>query len=224
MIEDRTRALVPLMLALSATTGLVDAASVLGMGKVFTANMTGNIVFLGFGLAGAPDYSVLPALAALAFFVIGAAAGGGIGAWLGMERLRGWIVAAGLVEAGLLAAAAGFASGYDEAALHPVSSRYAMIALTALAMGARNATVRQMKVADLTTTVLTLTIAGLAADSHFAGGGNPNWLRRIAAILSILAGAAVGAWMLMRYGIGAPLLLAAAIALVASLTTASRLK
>ena len=43
-----------LLLLLSATTGLVDAVSVLGLGKVFTANMTGNVVFLGFAAAQTP--------------------------------------------------------------------------------------------------------------------------------------------------------------------------
>ena len=50
---------VPLMLLLSFVTGLVDAISVLGLGKVFTANMTGNVVFLGFAAAGAPNFHAL---------------------------------------------------------------------------------------------------------------------------------------------------------------------
>jgi hypothetical protein len=45
-----------LLLLLSVTTGLVDAISVLGLGKVFTANMTGNIVFLGFAASGTPGF------------------------------------------------------------------------------------------------------------------------------------------------------------------------
>ena len=48
MTDEQNRRLVPFLLLLSATTGLVDAVSVLGLGYVFTANMTGNIVFLGF--------------------------------------------------------------------------------------------------------------------------------------------------------------------------------
>ena len=65
MGERYPERLVPLMLALSATTGLIDAVSVIGLGKVFTANMTGNIVFLGFGVAGATGFAMLPAFAAL---------------------------------------------------------------------------------------------------------------------------------------------------------------
>ncbi len=79
------------------------------------------------------------------------------------------------------------------------------IALTAVAMGLRNSVVRKLAIPDLTTTVLTLTIAGLAADSSLAGGDNPRWQRRGAAILAILAGAAAGAAML-RYSVAVPLL------------------
>ena len=79
-----------------------------------------------------------------------------------------------------------------------------MIALTAAAMGFRNATVRQLKVADLTTTVLTLTVTGLAADSPAASGGdNPNLGRRIGAILAILIGALAGALLVFRIPVAA---------------------
>jgi uncharacterized membrane protein YoaK (UPF0700 family) len=56
-------------------------------------------------------------------------------------------------------------------------------------MGLRNAAVRKLGVADLTTTVLTLTITGLAADSRLAGGDSPRWQRRSVAIAAMLAGA-----------------------------------
>ena len=65
-------------------------------------------------------------------------------------------------------------------------------------MALRNAAVRKQGVPDLTTTVLTLTITGLAADSRLAGGDNPRWQRRVAAILAMLAGATAGARMVIR--------------------------
>ena len=46
------RALPAVLVGLTAVTGLVDAVSYLALGHVFTANMTGNVVFLGFALAG----------------------------------------------------------------------------------------------------------------------------------------------------------------------------
>src|ERR1700729_901598 len=65
------RALPPVLLALTLTTGLIDAASYLGLGHVFTANMTGNIVLLGFGLAHAGGLPVLAPAISLAAFLIG---------------------------------------------------------------------------------------------------------------------------------------------------------
>jgi uncharacterized membrane protein YoaK (UPF0700 family) len=69
---------VPVLLALTAVAGLVDAASVLGLGRVFTANMTGNVVFLGFAAAGAPGLSFARSSAALLAFYLGAVIGGRI--------------------------------------------------------------------------------------------------------------------------------------------------
>jgi hypothetical protein len=62
-------------------------------------------------------------------------------------------------------------------------------------MGFRNATIRQLKVPDLTTTVLTLTLTGIAADTPLTGGANPNLVRRIGSVASIFVGAAAGAWL-----------------------------
>ncbi len=92
-----------------------------------------------------------------------------------------------------------------------------VIALTAVAMGLRNSVVRRLAIPDLTTTVLTLTIAGLAADSSLAGGDNPRWQRRGAAILAILAGAAAGA-ALVRYSVAIPLLVCGLMSGICALT------
>ena len=196
-----------LLLLLSMATGLVDAASVLGLGKVFTANMTGNIVFLGFAVAGTPTFTVAPYLVALTAFVFGGLAAGRTGQVFRPRPLRQWLLVAAVVETSLLWLAALVAgmSGRAQLADPPL---FAIIALTALAMGFRNATIRQLKVPDLTTTVLTLTIAGIAADSHLAGGASPNLARRLAAVLAIFVGATVGAVLVMRAGLAPPLGLA----------------
>ena len=203
---------VPLLLVLSVTTGLVDAASVLGLGKVFTANMTGNIVFLGFAAAGTPGFAWPLFVAALLSFLVGALIGGRTGrAHVGRSERR-WLLTAAAIETALLwiAAVLAIGMGRNSPESAPV---FAIIALTGLAMGFRNATIRQMKVADLTTTVLTLTLTGLAADSTAAGGGNPNWTRRIAAVVAIFVGACVGAALLLHVGLAAPLALAGALVL-----------
>jgi len=89
-------------------------------------------------------------------------------------------------------------------------------ALLALAMGVRNATVRRLGVPDLTTTVLTMTLTGLAADSRIAGGSGEGSLRRIAAVLAMLSGAVAGA-LLLKISLVPPLLAAAALALLLAL-------
>jgi len=197
-----------LLLLLSVTTGLVDAISVLGLGKVFTANMTGNIVFLGFAASGAPGFKVAPYVFAIASFMVGALIAGRVGRHHAGLPLRRWLLTAASVEAILLWIAAGVATGFDGVTQAPDSSVYIIIALTGLAMGFRNATIRQLKVPDLTTTVLTLTITGLAADSSAAGGANPNWARRIGSVAAIFLGAAIGAYLVIHGGLVAPLILA----------------
>ncbi|WP_342249119.1 YoaK family protein [Sphingomonas sp. OTU376] len=202
-----------LLLLLSVTTGLVDAVSILGLAKVFSANMTGNIVFLGFGLAQTPGFSVGPNLFAIVTFLAGALIAGRVGLSYGKRPLRHWLTIAAVVEAALLWVAAIMALYYSPENLEPRWGLYGIIGLTAIAMGFRNATIRQLKVPDLTTTVLTLTLTGIAADSRMAGGASPNLGRRIAAVLAILVGAALGAVMVMRWGLALPLLVSGIIVL-----------
>ena len=164
--------------------------------------MTGNVVFLAFAVAGAPGLSIPRSLVSLVAFLVGAVAGGRLAARLGSGPRQRWVATAFGVEAALLLAAALFAAAGTRAALLAV---YGAIVLTALAMGVRNATVRTIALPDLTTTVLTLTLTGLAADSGLAGGVNPRAGRRVASVLSMFLGAAVGA-LLVRHSLLLPLL------------------
>jgi uncharacterized membrane protein YoaK (UPF0700 family) len=199
------------LLGLTAVTGLVDAASYLGLGHVFTANMTGNVVFLGFALAGAPGLSVPRCSTALGGFFVGALFGGRLAARMGVGPRHRRTAIAFAAEATLLLAAAGASIGYAAGSPDDSPQRYAVIVLTALAMGVRNATVRGLGVPDMTTTVLTLTITGLAADSALAGGTNPRRPRRIAAVLTMAAGAAGGV-LLLRHSLALPLAVCAVVA------------
>jgi hypothetical protein len=61
-----------ILLGITAVTGLIDAVSFLALGHVFTANMTGNIAFLAFAVAGTPGLSIARSLAALVAFMFGA--------------------------------------------------------------------------------------------------------------------------------------------------------
>ncbi len=180
---------------------MVDAASVLGLGHVFTANMTGNVVFLGFRLAGAGEVSVSASLCALTGFLAGATIGGRLGRREGSYR-RGLGVVAGLLWCACVLGARLHAHR-----LGPVG----VVVVLAAAMGMQNAMVRRLAVADMTTTVLTLTLTGLAADSPLAGGDSPRTGRRLASVASMLLGAALGA-ALLRMGAALPIGLAAAAA------------
>jgi uncharacterized membrane protein YoaK (UPF0700 family) len=206
---------------LTVTTGLVDAVSVLGLGRVFTANMTGNVVFLGFAAVGTPGFSVARAVVSLVGFVVGALLGGRLGVAMAGVARRRWLLTIAVVEAGLLLIAAWVAIGYDLVTLTPVPTLYVLIVLTAVAMGLRNATVRRLAVPDLTTTVLTLTLTGIAADSALAGGGNPRLGRRLAAVLAIFAGSAVGAVLVSLGGLAPPLVVTGACILLVTLAYAA---
>jgi len=219
--QERPASLPQLLLVLTVTTGLIDAVSVLGLGRVFTANMTGNVVFLGFALARVPGFSLVRALAALAAFLAGAVIGGRLAIRLEGSRRR-WLATVAVVESSLLFAAALTALGYDGGQLVPVARLYALIALTAVAMGLRNATVRRLAVPDLTTTVLTLTLAGLGADSSFAGGANPRFARRVASVAAMLAGAVAGGMLVLSVGVAWPLAVSGAITLLATLIYVGR--
>ena len=194
----------PALLVLTGVTGLVDAVSFLGLGHVFTANMTGNVVLLGFAVAGVPGPSAARSSASLVSFLVGATVGGRLGLTMAGRVRRRWLLTVAVSEAALLFAAAFVSMGFDVESASPPARLYAVIVLTALAMGLRNATVRQLAVPDMTTTVLTLTLSGLAADSSLAGGSNPRIGRRLGSVLAMFAGAVIGA-VLLRWGLAAPL-------------------
>lgn len=207
-MDDRYGPLPALLLVLTGVTGLVDAVSYLQLGHVFVANMTGNVVLLGFAIADVPDFSIAASLVAIAAFLAGALAGGGIGSSAGHHRARLLAIAMGLqivlVGAALVVSMVG---------LDPDGglARYSLIVLLALAMGLQNSAARRIGVPDLTTTVLTLTLTGLAADSMLSGGKNPHPGRRLLATATMFLGAAVGALLVFHVGVVAVLALALAL-------------
>ena len=193
------------LLVLTATTGVIDAACYLGLGRVFAANMTGNVVLLGFGIAGSTGLPVVAPLVSLLAFLLGAVLGGRMAAKLPPKEAK--LGQAMLIEIGLIALATLIAIVFDITPDH--FSGDLIIGLLAFAMGTRNATVRRLKVADLSTTVLTLTLTGLAADSQLAGGEGSGGWRRGGAVAAMLIGAVAGAllvkadlvWVLLAAGL-----------------------
>ena len=181
------------LIALTFVTGMVDAVTYLDVGHAFAANMTGNVVLLGFALAGAGGISVSVSLASLAFFLLGAALGGRFARVLEPTGHR-WVAMMLGLETVLLAAAT------LSAAFRETATDYAIVGFLALAMGLRTATVRRLGIPDLTTTVLTLTLAGLAADTQLPGGAPDAMTRRLAAVVAMLLGAITGA-LLLRGGV-----------------------
>jgi uncharacterized membrane protein YoaK (UPF0700 family) len=199
----------PLLVALTAVTGLVDAFSYLVLGHVFVANMTGNVVFLAFALAGTGGFSALASLVAIACFAAGALAAGRLARRLpGRERLLGVTAA---IQAVLLGAAVIMAAlTAPPLPTQPLAAgpRYALIVVLSAAMGAQNATARKLAVPDLTTTVLTLTITGVAADSPVAGATGAHAARRLISVAAMLLGALLGALLVIHVHIVWPLVIA----------------
>ncbi len=204
----------PLLLLLTVVTGLVDAASYLKLGHVFVANMTGNIVFLGFAIAGASGLSIWASLVALGSFLAGGLAGGRIGDRFAAHR--GQLLRTALATQLLfVAAAVSLAAATGEPA--GGSRRYALIALLAFAMGVQNATARRLAVPELTTTVLTMTLTGIAADSALAGGPGARLGRRLLAVAAMFLGALTGALLALKVDTLAPLVAALATLTVATI-------
>jgi uncharacterized membrane protein YoaK (UPF0700 family) len=210
------------LLALTFCSGLVDAVCYLGLGRVFTANMTGNVVVLGFAAAGAPGFSVTATLTSLGVFLLGAVVGGRLAAH--MARRSRILVLAIALETVFVGAAAGLAFAASSVATG--WARYTAIALLAFAMGIRNAVIRSLSIPDMTTTVLTGTLTVLAADSALAGGSSQRAPRRAFSVVVMLAGAAAGAAIFLHTGAGLPLAIsagaAAATAIAAQFSGAAR--
>jgi len=205
------------LLGMTAVTGLVDAVSYLSLGRVFTANMTGNIVLLAFATAHVSGLSVARSSTALLAFLGGAILGGRIMARANGDSQVRFAARAFLLEVVFLFAASFCSIGYRVDLLGDSFRPFVLIALTALAMGTRNAAVRKLAIPDLTTTVLTLTITGIGAESSLANGNNPRMARRVASIAAMFLGAALGA-IVIRYSISAALWLATAISAACSTT------
>ncbi|MFF7153844.1 DUF1275 family protein [Streptomyces sp. NPDC008139] len=201
----------PLLLGLTVVTGLVDAFSYLALGRVFVANMTGNVVFMAFSLAGSSGFSLTASVLSLLSFALGALAAGRLANRVVRHRARLLLtVTAGQALLVLACYAVGELVDLPAAGW----SRWCLVVLLGFAMGGQNAVVRRLAVPDLTTTVLTLTITGVASDSRLAGGATSKAGRRLLSAAAMFLGALAGAALIGHGHRALPLLIAGA-ALVA---------
>lgn len=192
---------------------MVDAVTYLGFGHVFAANMTGNVIVLGFALVGAGEISATGSVVSLAGFIAGAAVSARMARALQPIRSR-WLPTMLGLETALLGAAT-LLSLTQRAA----TSDLVVVGLLAVAMGSRTLTVRRLGIADVSTTVLTSTLAGLAADTLLSGASFRAGGVRLLIVAAMLLGAASGAVLLDGgaagvLGLGAGLLLILTIAYV----------
>jgi uncharacterized membrane protein YoaK (UPF0700 family) len=178
-----------ILLSLTFVTGSVDAASYLGLGRVFTANMTGNVAMLGFAASGSPGLPLLRSAIALAAFVAGAVIAGRAVRRADSRAIWPLPVTAATACAALLLTLVFITWVGHSSAPHA----NVVAAALALGMGAQGAATRKLGVADLPTTVVTSTLTGLAADSVLAGGASVRWKRRAAALVALMSGALTGA-------------------------------
>lgn len=211
-------ALMPLLFGLTLVSGLIDAVSFLRLGHVFVANMTGNVVLLGFAIGGAKDISIVGSLIAIGAFLAGAIIGGRLSR-RHAENGAHLLAVTTIVKIFLMLGSAALAWFFGTDTM----VAYAIIAVLATSMGLQNAAVRSLGVPDITTTVITQTLTGIAMDSTLGGGDNVRWRRRIASIVIMFLGALLGALLIFRFG-SASALLAASLTLTIVSVWAQRLK
>ncbi|MEV4442819.1 YoaK family protein [Streptomyces sp. NPDC049577] len=208
--EARGTLPVPLVL-LTVVTGVVDAVSFLGPSHVFVANMTGNIVFLGFALAGSRIHTAWASLLSLGAFCVGAWTTGRLVRRLNRPRSLFAVVTA--VHTALVAAA--LASALAQGA-RGTSAEASLLALLACGMGLQNGVVLAVAVPDLVTTALTRTVTGLIMDVPGAAT-----VRRTVSVVAMFTGALCGGVLCLGTGPAAALALAVALTLLATVTAAA---
>jgi uncharacterized membrane protein YoaK (UPF0700 family) len=208
---DRSRLALAAMIILTFVTGVVDAVGFLGLDRVFTGNMTGNIVILGMGVAGADELPVFGPAVALAGFTAGAFAAGlalhhrGAGSsssgW--DDRITVLLTLGAVILFGSTIAAV---VAHDSPGPH---LQVLMATAIATVMGQQAVVARKLAVKDMTTVVVTSTLASLAGETWVRGISGAVVNRRFAAIAVIFLGAVAGA-LLLQIHIAVPLGLASA--------------
>jgi uncharacterized membrane protein YoaK (UPF0700 family) len=203
-----------LLIVLTFAAGVVDAVSYLGLGQIFTANMTGNVVFLALALGQRSLLTALHSAGALIGFSLGAVAAGRI---LARPRPRGnWPRRVTWLLWGELACLLAFAVVWSSAAGRPDGTLlYVVIGLSSFGMGFQNAAARHVAVPGLTTTVITGALTGFMVDLPALGISGAVQRRAGWTVAALFSGAAVGATLMVYARVLAPFVTVAAVAAVA---------
>ncbi|MFA1544968.1 YoaK family protein [Actinomadura chokoriensis] len=202
MPRVRRRAVTPagrtvILPGLALVSASTDAISYLGLGHVFTANMTGNTALLGIGIAAGKAGAALRPACALAGFVLGVVVSQLL---VGRRRLLASCLAAELVP---LAAWFGWWHAMDEPAHGP--PRYGYILLAGIAMGLQSGAVTRLGVRGVTTVFITGTITSLTADLTGRLRGRPlprppSHPLQVSVLVFFLAGVVAGAYAFRYWG------------------------
>ncbi|BBZ50006.1 DUF1275 domain-containing protein [Mycobacterium heidelbergense] len=204
-VSDRMT--VAALLLLTFATGLADSISILALGHVFVANMTGNVIFLGFWLAPKTNIDLTAVAVALPTFVCTTILSGRLSRHFG-ERTRRWITTVLATEIALLVALS-IMAGAGVLHYHD-NTKLIMIGILATTFGLQHSSARQFGIQELSTTVLTSTIVSLGLDSRLAGGTGAREKLRFSVVFTMCAGALVGATM-SRFVVAPVFVLAASV-------------
>ncbi len=173
---------------LTVIAGLVDATSLLRLDRVFVANVTGSVIFIGLALVGARGFSLVAPVIALATFLIGAGVGVRVFARHVTHRGRSAYAACLAQFTDLLVASVIVL--FDHHPTEPM--RLTLVGILALGMGAKSALVRSVNVPGLTTAVVTTTLTGLASEWATGSWRSTNFAIRLVATCALLVGAIIG--------------------------------
>lgn len=186
------------LVVLSVSTGILDAVSYLALDQVFTGNMTGNVLFLGFALAGLEKLPVLNLLVALLAFFAGAVVAASV---LRLARSQGRFPRATMfMLIGGTVLTVGVGATW---ALTGTLSELGLVIATgvlAFALGAQSSSLKPVGIKDISTVVVTMTMVNLAGDGWLAGKKDPHWLRKLLAIAAMGTGAFIGAFLVLHFG------------------------
>ena len=205
---DSARLALAATIVLTFVTGVVDAVGFLGLDRVFTGNMTGNIVILGMGIAGADELPVLgPAVALAAFTPVRSppewSCASGAGCRTRVARPDHDLLTSGAVLGRLDRRS-------RVVATVPARAQVRMAAATAAVMGQQAVVARTVAVKDMTTVVVTSTLASLAGETWVRGGRGAVVNRRVRRDRCRSSSARLSGALLLRIHMAIPFALATA--------------